>query len=145
MPNYKQIYELAKHVAMVAHMGQTDKGGNPYIEHPLAVSKMVSGQQAKIVALLHDVIEDSPYTENTLRVLGIPEEIVTAVVAISRKEGESLKAYLCRVKANELARQVKIADLQHNSDLSRIPDPTEKDKARTERYLISMQYLQKEE
>jgi (p)ppGpp synthase/HD superfamily hydrolase len=131
----------ALQVATQAHAGQVDKGGKPYIRHPLAVSALVDTEQEKIVALLHDVVEDTAVTLENLRSFGFSEDILTAVDCITKRQGEPLESYLQRVKSNPLATAVKTADLSHNSDISRIPNPTQKDVARLERYKQAAAYL----
>lgn len=133
-----KAYNLAKSV----HEGQVDKGGKPYIEHPVIVARLVFTDEEKTVALLHDVVEDTPITLSDLQAQGFTTEVVTAVDCLTKRQGETLGDYLNRVKSNALATTVKIADLTHNSDIRRIPSPTEKDFARTTRYKKEIAYLQ---
>jgi (p)ppGpp synthase/HD superfamily hydrolase len=135
--------EKALEVARKAHEGQKDKAGADYILHPLSVAGMLELEQEKIVALLHDVVEDSDMTLSDLLEMGFEEEIVKAVGLLT-KDGTHYGEYLNRIKLNPLAREVKIADLRHNMDLSRIPDPTEKDLHRVEKYKNSLEFLQAE-
>lgn len=114
----------AFNIAMKAHNGQKDKGGYDYIYHPIIVALHCETEEEKVVALLHDVVEDTNVTLNDLQIFG--EEIVKAVDAITKKDGQPLEEYLNIVKANELARKVKIQDLTHNMDTSRLPSITEK-------------------
>ena len=131
-------FRLAEEV----HEGQTDKSGRPYIEHPLRVSRLVQGGVDEILtALLHDVVEDTPVTLEDLRAKGYSERIVEAVDCVTRRDGERREDYLKRVKGNETARRVKLADLTHNSDLSRISNPTEQDFRRVENYRKEKEYL----
>jgi hypothetical protein len=124
------------------HEGQTDKSGRPYIEHPLRVSQLVRGGIDEILtALLHDVVEDTPVTLEDLRTKGCSDRIVEAVDCVTRRDGERREDYLKRVKGNETARRVKLADLTHNSDLSRISNPTEQDFRRVENYRKEKEYL----
>ncbi|MBR5422817.1 MAG: bifunctional (p)ppGpp synthetase/guanosine-3',5'-bis(diphosphate) 3'-pyrophosphohydrolase [Clostridia bacterium] len=132
--------QLALALASYAHEGQADKAGKPYITHPLAVSEMVEGEDRKIVALLHDVLEDTFVTEATLRNL-FGDEITDAVCAVSRNENESYEEFIVRAGQNELARAVKLADLKHNMDVSRLPEITERDLQRLEKYKKAYQYL----
>lgn len=135
----------ARTIARRAHENQTDRGGTPYIRHPEAVAALVEGTEARCVAWLHDVVEDTEVTLEALREAGFSEEVVTAVDAISKRRGESWKEtddeYLARVKENALATYVKLADMKHNSDLSRIPNPTEKDRRRCEKYRCQIRAL----
>lgn len=129
-----------------AHAGQTDKAGKPYIHHPLRVSQLVKGGVDEILtALLHDVAEDTEITLDDLRTLGYSDSVVNAVDCMSQREGEARKDYLNRLKPNETARRVKLADLTHNSDISRIKDPQEKDFRRVENYKREMEFLSRED
>lgn len=128
------IVSIALCIAQQAHEGQTDKAGQPYINHPMHVAAAVESDEEKAVALLHDVVEDSNITLDDLRTQGLPEAVVDAVGAMTKRDGEDYVCYLRRVKDNPIARVVKIADMEHNSDLSRIPNQTAKDRARVDKY-----------
>lgn len=132
----------ALQVAINAHKGQTDKGGGAYIFHPVTVALHVKTDDEKTVALLHDVVEDTDTTLNDLRAMGFSETVVQAVDAVTRRPDELRDDYLHRVKANAIATTVKIADLHHNSDLSRIPIPGEKDFARVAKYAAEIEFLE---
>ena len=128
-------------IAVEAHEGQIDKGGNPYINHPLAVAKLVKTEIEKTVALLHDVVEDTSITLQDLKKSGFSRAVIDAVDCITKRESESLSSYLARVKSNSVATIVKIADLTHNSDISRIPTPSPKDYDRLKRYKRELDFL----
>ncbi|MDU4651933.1 HD domain-containing protein [Sneathia sanguinegens] len=134
-------YELALKIATEAHKGQVDKAGVPYINHPLTVASLVDTEEEKIVALLHDTIEDTNITEQDLIDYGFPNEIVEAVKLLTHNKNVPYMDYVAKIKDNELARKVKIADLTHNSDLSRLKEITEKDKKRYEKYQKALLYL----
>jgi (p)ppGpp synthase/HD superfamily hydrolase len=108
------ILEKAIALATVAHAGQEDKAGLPYILHPLAVMQAVHTIDQKTVAVLHDVIEDTDVTSADLREAGFSDTVIGAVVAISKLEGQGYEDYLESVKENPLALHVKISDIQHN-------------------------------
>ena len=110
----------ASRLAMKAHEGAVDKAGTPYIEHPKAVAARVEGDAAKAVAWLHDVLEDTDATVEDLRGEGISEEVIEGVIAMTRREGEDYLDFVRRAKENPLARQVKLADVIHNMNLSRL-------------------------
>lgn len=129
-----QLLLKAWEVSLKAHRGKKDKGGKPYIYHPRRVAEMMHLESEKIVALLHDVCEDSPMTFEDLTHIGFSSEIVEAVKAITKVEGEAYEDYLQRIKQNPLARTVKIADMTHNSDLSRLLKVTPEDMKRREKY-----------
>ena len=135
------LYQQALVIAKDAHKGQVDKAGVDYIQPPLFVASLVEGELAKTVALLHDVVEDSDWTLEDLRRKGLPEEVVQAVGILTKKRNEKYEEYILRVKQNPLARQVKLADLQHNSDLSRLTTVTEIDRKRAEKYRQAIAFL----
>ncbi|WP_326514054.1 GTP pyrophosphokinase [Clostridium intestinale] len=123
-------------IATRAHSGQFDKGGNPYILHPLRVMLSLDNDEDRIVGILHDVLEDTSITLRHLEDNGFHGEIeiLDALVSITRKSNESYKDFILRVKLNPIALRVKLADLRDNMDISRINNPTEKDFARIEKY-----------
>jgi len=131
---YESLLQRAIAIAAKAHEGQVDKAGNPYIEHPLFVMENVNSLDEKIVAVLHDAVEDSELTFEQLRSEGFSEVIVSAIAAITKIEGEAYTAYLERVMANPIALRVKIADVNHNLDIRRIANPTEADFQRITKY-----------
>jgi (p)ppGpp synthase/HD superfamily hydrolase len=126
--------ERAIEIAAKAHAGQLDKAGQPYILHPLRVMLAMDSDAARVVAVLHDVVEDTPVTPESLAAEGFATEIVAAVEALTRRRGESRMAAAARAAANPLTRRVKLADNADNLDLSRIPNPTERDFARMREY-----------
>ncbi|WP_411349374.1 HD domain-containing protein [Paenibacillus sp. WLX2291] len=121
-------------VATRAHSGQTDRAGQPYILHPLRVMLKMSSEEARIVAVLHDVLEDTDVTAHDLAAEGFSEEIVDAVQAMSRREGEDYHDFVRRAKQNSIARTVKIADIEDNMDPSRNTEPSVKDMERLSKY-----------
>ena len=135
--------KLAYAIALVAHKGQVDKAGMDYILHPLTVSNNCSSEEEKIVALLHDVLEDTSVTREDLLKF-FSSEIVEAVSLLTHKEEDSYMDYLAKIKANPLAKAVKLQDLKHNMDLSRLPNPSEKDLSRLEnKYKPALEFLLK--
>ena len=135
------MIDIALAIAKKAHAGQVDKAGIDYIQHPLYVAGQVKTEQEKAVALLHDVIEDSDVTVDDLLVSGLSNEVVTAVQILTKKKGQSYQEYLEKVKSNNLARVVKLADLKHNSDLSRLKSVTNTDYERVKKYKNAIRYL----
>lgn len=121
-------------IAVEAHAGQMDKAGAPYILHPLRVMLAVSDPVARIAAVLHDVVEDSAWTLERLRQEGFSGVIIGAVDALTRRPKESYEEFVKRAALDPIAREVKIADLRDNLDLSRIARPAGKDLARREKY-----------
>ena len=137
------MLDKAIELAKIAHEGQVDKGGHPYINHPLRVMNNLEIVEEKIVAVLHDAVEDSDLTLEDLRRSGFSEVIVEAIAAITKQEGEKRKDYLKRVELNKIALRVKIADMTDNADISRILHPTDKDRERTRIYKKNILKLEK--
>ena len=137
----QSMVDLALSIATQAHEGQLDKAGVDYIEHPIYVASQVDTEEEKAVALLHDVIEDSPVSAEELLQAGLPETVVTAVQVLTKKKEQDYQTYLETVKKNPLARLVKLADLKHNSDLSRLSSITEKDRERLKKYKKAIDFL----
>ena len=126
--------ENALAIAAAAHAGQIDKAGQPYILHPIRVMLSVKNGDERIAAILHDVVEDTPVSFDDLESEGFSAAVVDAVRALTKTEGESRIEAALRAVKDPIARQVKLADVSDNMDLSRIPSPTEKDHARQEEY-----------
>lgn len=134
MSNLNTLLQKAIDLAHQAHAQQVDKGGQPYINHPLRVMAKMETPQEKIVAVLHDVVEDSDLTLEDLLVQGFPADIVDSIAALTKIAGEEYETYLQRVMENAIALRVKIADMTDNLDISRIPHPTAKDWQRLTKY-----------
>jgi len=128
-------------LATQAHAGQVDKGGAPYIFHPLRVMMAMTSEQDRIVAVLHDVVEDSDYElTNIASQFGVA--VYDAVDALTRRDGETYEAFVERCSKNTTARRVKLADLADNMDLKRLGrDPTAEDARRFHRYNSARAYL----
>ncbi|RJT89026.1 HD domain-containing protein [Cryobacterium melibiosiphilum] len=136
------MLDAAVNLARSAHAGQRDKLGVSYICHPLAVMRRVTTDDEKIVAVLHDVVEDTAVTLDYLRTLGFEEHVVTAVDAITKRAGEPLAESMARVAADPLALIVKRADISHNADPARQAKLTDAARARlTEKYENSARLL----
>ena len=138
---YKAMYDKALMIATRAHKNQKDKAGKPYIEHPKYVSEHVDGKAEKIVALLHDVIEDTNLTAKDIGAM-FPYVITKAVVGITRVENENYPDYIMRLRNDAIARKVKIEDMKYNMDLSKVPEPTDADIRRAERYAMYLSILE---
>ena len=139
---YEQLLELAIEVATKAHEGQLDKGGNPYILHPQAVAASLDSTENKIVAYLHDVVEDTEITLEDLEKMGFTYRIVNSIRILTKSKDISYDDYLKSVKKDSNAWHVKMADIKHNMDISRIPEPTAKDLARIEKYKKALAFLE---
>ncbi len=134
--------EKAIIIAARAHAGQVDKAGQPYILHPLRVMLHVSNLEERITAVLHDVIEDTGVTYEYLSAEGFPFEILKALQALTKLDGEKRIDAARRAAVNPIAREVKIADVKDNMDLTRIPYPTEDDYKRQDEYKEVLKFLQ---
>ena len=141
MLSYNEQFQIALELAVEKHKNQTDKAGNPYILHPLHVMENVNNKEGKIVAILHDIIEDTYITENYLLKIGLSKRIVDAVVALTRSEDMDYQEYIKNLSSNPLAKEVKLADLEHNMDLKRLPTLEKKDLERNRKYQIAYHYL----
>lgn len=128
------MLEKAIIIATNAHKGQLDKGGSPYILHPLRLMFAMHNETEKICAVLHDVIEDTEITLDYLRTEGFSEEVLYALDSLTRRSNETYDEFISRIINNNIASHVKLADLSDNMDLSRIKNPTQKDYERIEKY-----------
>jgi (p)ppGpp synthase/HD superfamily hydrolase len=133
--------EEAIRIAVEAHRGQRDRGGAPYILHPLRMMVRVQTDAERMAAVLHDVVEDTAWTLDDLRARGFPDEVLRAVDALTRREGETYEAFVERAAADSVARRVKIADLEDNLDLRRTGTVSERDAERVNRYLRAWRRL----
>ena len=133
--------ERAIEIAARAHAGQADKGGAPYILHPLRVMLRVAPGAQQIVAVLHDVVEDSDVTFEDLEREGFSAEVISGLRAVTKVEGESYDDFVARAALDPVGKAVKLADLMENSDLSRIAEPSRKDLERVEKYGRAIAYL----
>lgn len=129
--------ERAIELAARAHAGQRDKGGHPYILHPLRVMQAVSGEAERIAAVLHDIVEDTAITFDDLLAEEFSVEVVDAVRLLTKFDGETREQAARRIVRNPIARAVKLADIADNMDLSRIPNPTERDFERLRQYEVA--------
>jgi (p)ppGpp synthase/HD superfamily hydrolase len=134
--------EEAIALATEAHRGQVEKAGQPYILHPLRVMLHFRSEPEQIVAVLHDLVEDTSHTLNELRHIGYAPEIIRAIEALSRGLEESYTQFIERVRVNPLARRVKLADLEDNMDIRRLSDITNSDQERLRRYQSAWHRLQ---
>lgn len=127
---------LEKAIALAAtkHQGQRDIGGKPYILHPLHVMSLVDSINEKIVAVMHDLIEDTGVSLDDLAAMGFDHSIIFAIDCLTKRKREDRISAAHRAAANRLACAVKLADVTHNMDLSRIPNPTMNDYARHREY-----------
>jgi len=134
--------ERAIEIAVQAHKGTSDKGGSPYILHPLAVMHNLDRDDEKIVGVLHDVVEDTQWTFEKLLDEGFSVTVVDALRSVTKQEGgEDYFDFIQRAKKNPLGRKVKIADIQHNMDVTRIKVISDKDATRLNKYKKALEIL----
>ncbi len=138
LPN---MYDKALEIATKAHKGQKDKAGNDYIAHPIRVAQHCKSNDAKIVALLHDTIEDTLIDETFLRNKGFNDTIINAILSVTRNDGETYAEFIERANKNAIGKEVKIADLEDNMNLCRLSNISEKDLKRCNKYLHSWRFL----
>lgn len=134
MMNFDELREKAMQIAEKVHKNQVDKAGKPYIWHPVRVERRCTRQEDRLVALLHDTVEDGNIASEYLLLVGFSQEIVDAVLSVSRKKGEDYFEFIQRCKANPIGRRVKICDLEDNMDITRLNQLTEKDIERLKKY-----------
>lgn len=133
--------ERAIAIAAKAHEGQLDKAGAPYILHPLKMMLNLSTNEERITAVLHDVVEDCGITLENLRSEGFSENIIKAIDAVTRRADESYEEFVLRASLNPIGRQVKLADLQNNCDISRIANLTANDYDRIAKYCRAIETI----
>ena len=131
---YTPLTKKAMRLCFDAHKDQVDKSGMPYVFHPFHVAEQMQTEETVVVALLHDVVEDTDYTIDDLRAMGFPEAITDALALMTHAKGEPYMEYVARLRDNPIARSVKLADLQHNSDLSRLNAVDDAARQRAEKY-----------
>lgn len=139
---YTPLVKLAIQLAFDAHRGQYDKGGLPYVTHPLHVAESMDTEDECVVALLHDVLEDTEITVDDLRQWGITDRQIEALILLCHDESVPYLEYIQKLRTDPIAVKVKIADLRHNADLTRLAEATEEDWKRVEKYKQALQLLQ---
>lgn len=140
---YTKNTKKAMRLCFKAHKRQLDKSGIPYVFHPIHLAEQMTDEDTTIVALLHDVVEDTRYTLKKLRKKGFSERVLEAIALMTHNDGSPYLDYVARIKENPIAKAVKLADLKHNSDLSRLDVVDEKALKRREKYLDALELLEK--
>ncbi|MBO5660240.1 MAG: phosphohydrolase [Bacteroidaceae bacterium] len=140
---YTQLTKKAMKLCFAAHKDQVDKSGMPYVFHPFHLAEQMTDELTTVAALLHDVVEDTPYTFSDLRDMGFPGEVLDALALLTHDDGTPYLDYVVRLKDNPIARAVKLADLRHNSDLTRLDHADEKALQRVEKYRTAIELLLK--
>ena len=142
MNNMTEKEKLAYAIAYVAHKGQVDKAGKDYILHPLRVSSMCETTDEKIVAILHDTIEDTFVSRKFLEHSGFPNYLIDAIESVTRMPNEDYRTFIKRCSMNKIGRVVKMNDLRDNMDLTRLSVIKENDIIRLKKYYYAYKYLE---
>lgn len=140
---YTKMTKKALQLCFKAHKRQKDKSDMPYVFHPFHLAEQMGTEETTVVALLHDVVEDTRYTFRHLEKMGFEKPIMDALRLLTHNDGSEYMEYIARIKNNPIAKAVKLADLRHNSDLSRLDIVDSKALERREKYLKAIEYLEK--
>jgi len=139
---YTAMTKKALKLCFEAHRDQIDKSGMPYVFHPFHLAEQMDTETSTIVALLHDVVEDTNYTLQDLKALGFPSNVIDALALMTHDPKVPYMEYVKGISANPLATKVKLADLRHNSDLSRLDSVDEKALYRVKKYAAAIELLE---
>ena len=139
---YTPLTKKAMQLCYAAHAGQLDKSGIPYVFHPIHLAEQMQCEDTTVVALLHDVVEDTCYTLEDLHQMGYPEQVIEAIRLMTHPPGVPYLDYVAAIRHNPIARKVKLADLRHNSDLTRLDHIDAKSLARAEKYKQAIALLE---
>ena len=131
---YTQLTKKAMRIAFDAHKDQVDRSGVPYIFHPMHLAEQMTDEERTCAALLHDVVEDTDLTFEDLAEQGIPETVIAALKLLTHDDAVPYLEYVGNIKENPIAASVKLADLRHNSDLTRLDAVSQKDLDRVKKY-----------
>lgn len=138
---YTAKTKAALKLCFEAHKNQTDKSGMPYVFHPFHLAEQMKDEDTTIAALLHDVVEDTDYTIADLEQMGFPTNVLEALELLTHNDDTPYMEYVAKIKDNPIAKAVKLADLEHNSDLSRLDTVDEKALKRKEKYSQAIRLL----
>lgn len=136
-----KLLEKAALICVTKHAGQRDKMGQAYFQHPMRVAMRCQTDEQKMVALLHDTIEDTDVTAEYLLAEGFPQSVVDGILSVTKREGENYEDFVARAKQNPLGRVVKLHDLEDNLNALRLDRFDADMAARYNKYLAARQYL----
>lgn len=139
---YTHITKKALKLCFEAHKEQVDKSGMPYVFHPFHLAEQMQTEETTVVALLHDLVEDTDYTIEDLTSMGFSKNITDAIALMTHADDVEYMDYVLKIKNNPIAKTVKLADLKHNSDLTRLDVIDEKALNRREKYLKAIKLLE---
>ena len=140
---YTQLTKRALKLSFEAHKNQVDKTGAPYVFHPFHLAEQMTDEISTVCALLHDVIEDTEYTFEDIQKMGFPQEVIDVLKLLTHEKSVPYMEYVEKIKENSIAKQVKLADLKHNSDLTRMDVIDENALQRTKKYRQAIELLLK--
>lgn len=140
---YTDLTKKALKLCFEAHKEQVDKSGMPYVFHPFHLAEQMNDETTTVVALLHDVVEDTKTTFEDLEKQGFGVEIINALKLLTHDKGVPYMDYIAEIKKNRIATKVKLADLRHNSDLTRLSIIDEKSLKRKEKYEKAIRFLER--
>ena len=140
---YTNLTKKALRLCFEAHRDQVDKTGMPYVFHPFHLAEQMTDEPACVCALLHDVVEDTDYTLDDLSKMGFPKEVTDVLSLLTHDPKTPYMEYVERLSSNPTAKAVKLADLRHNSDLSRLDEIDEYALRRNEKYKAAIEFLTK--
>ena len=140
---YTQLTKRALKLSFEAHKNQVDKTGVPYVFHPFHLAEQMTDEISTVCALLHDVIEDTEYTFEDIQKMGFPQEVIDVLKLLTHEKSVPYMEYVEKIKENSIAKQVKLADLKHNSDLTRMDVIDENALQRTKKYRQAIELLLK--
>ena len=141
---YTEATKKAMKLCFEAHKEQVDKAGLPYVFHPFHLAEQMPDEDTTVTALLHDVVEDTSCTLDDLRAMGFNERVLSALKLMTHDKSLPYLEYAAQIKKDPIARTVKLADLAHNSDLSRLDHVDEEALARVEKYRAAIRLLTEE-
>lgn len=139
---YTPLTKKALTLCFETHKNQKDKSGLPYVFHPFHLAELMDDEISTVCALLHDVVEDSDCTFDDLRDMGFPDEVIGVLKLLTHEDGVYYFDYVKSLSSHPVARKIKLADLRHNSDLSRLDSVSEYDLRRNEKYLSAIKLLE---
>lgn len=138
---YTKLTQKALSLCFDAHRDQKDKSGMPYVFHPFHLAEQMDDEISTVCALLHDVVEDTPYTLEDLGKMGFPREVIDVLSLLTHDDAVPYMDYVTEISKNPIAKKVKIADLMHNSDMSRLDVVDDKAISRAEKYQKAIKLL----
>lgn len=139
---YTELTKKALKLCFEAHKDQLDKSGMPYVFHPFHLAEQMKDEYSTVAALLHDVVEDTDYTFDDLEKMGFPDEVLDALKLLTHEDTVPYMDYVAMIKPNPIAKAVKLADLGHNSDITRLDTVDEWAMKRQQKYLDAIKFLE---